>query len=178
VPKFASAIMAWRIFGSAGFQSVLRMRPDSRHMHASAYSLRSPRTAAEWEAYHSIRRRILFEARGITNYDENHPDELKPGNHALLLFCAGEPIATVRVDVDDQQAIFRRVAVREDRQRNGHGTVMIKLAEEFAKTAGCIVVRSFVNPAAVPFYERCGFETCGTTNDDAFHIAMRKQLLG
>ena len=28
---------------------------------------------ADWESYHAIRRQVLFEARGLSNYDPNGP---------------------------------------------------------------------------------------------------------
>ena len=48
------------------------------------YEFSSPVEAGEWRAYHDIRRRVLFEARGEP-YDENHPDEHASGNYPKLL---------------------------------------------------------------------------------------------
>jgi len=46
------------------------------------HELRTPSSTEEWQAYHSIRRKVLFENRGqFSVYDKNHPDEHSKGNH-------------------------------------------------------------------------------------------------
>src|SRR5262245_61705267 len=102
------------------------------------YSLKAPAADDEWRTYHAIRRKVLFENRGHFGvYDESHPDDLAPGNYPMLLMYGNEPIGVIRVDVDGELAIFRRVAIREDVQRRGNGSVMVSLAEEFARGKGC-----------------------------------------
>jgi len=122
------------------------------------YELRRPASDAEWASYHEIRQHVLFERRGRgAEYDPRHPDEAKPGNHPLLLLHDDVPLGVVRVDVDGDRAIFRRVAIREDAQRLGHGRAMLEAAEAFARGQGCVRVESHVDLDAVPFYLRCGF---------------------
>jgi GNAT superfamily N-acetyltransferase len=142
-------------------------------MQSSQYVLRPPQDHGEWRSYHAIRRKVLFDTRGHA-YDEHHPDEFRPGNHPLVLFHRGEPVGVIRIDIDPPIAIFRRVAIREDVQRHGHGTVMLRLAERFACDIGCNVIQSFVNPEAVTFYERCGFNQDEPSLSDAHHVPMRK----
>ncbi|HKA21568.1 MAG TPA: GNAT family N-acetyltransferase [Blastocatellia bacterium] len=126
---------------------------------AVTYELRVPTSAEEWQAHHRIRREVLFENRGqFGEYDENHPDEHREGNHPLLLIHNGEPIGVIRVDISGTQAIFRRVAIREDLQRSGHGRMLLALAESFAQSKGCNHISSEVAPDAVGFYQRCGYE--------------------
>src|SRR6478609_8811657 len=111
------------------------------------HELVSPSDPTSWRAYHDIRRRVLFEARGLYGvYDENHPDERKSGNHSKLLLHLGDPIGTVRVDIDGASAILRQVAVRADVQRRGHGRVLLSLAQEFALTNGCAEVSTYAAP--------------------------------
>ena len=120
--------------------------------------LRSPRHALDWEAYHRIRRRILFELRGRgEEYDPNHPDEHLPGHHPKILFEDQVAIAVIRIDLEPPDAIFRRVAVREEYQRRGYGTTLLKLAEEFARAHASSSIISFVDAEAVAFYRKCGF---------------------
>jgi len=122
------------------------------------HELRRPASNVEWAAYHEIRRHVLFERRGRgAEYDPRHPDETKPGNHPLLLLHAGVPLGVIRIDIDGERAIFRRVAIREDAQRRGHGRAMLEAAEAFARGQGCVRVESHVDAGAVPFYLRCGF---------------------
>ena len=78
---------------------------------------------------------------------------------------------------DDRQRGLLRAPqgpIREDVQRQGHGTVMLQLAERFACDNGCNVIKSFVNPEAITFYERCGFNRDEPSLSDAPHVAMRK----
>ena len=122
------------------------------------YALRAPATADEWQAYHAIRRAVLFEARGLGHtYNASHPDEHLEGHHPLVLFHGDDAIGVIRVDLAGREAIFRRVAIRADRQRSGHGRKMLALAEGFACAKGCVIIRSFVDDTAVQFYARCGF---------------------
>src|SRR5438132_262638 len=122
------------------------------------YKLLTPTDAAEWRAYHDIRRRVLFEARGQFGvYDENRADERAPGRHPKLLLYRRDPVGVVRIDIDATTAIFRRVAVRSDVQRLGHGRVLLMLAQQFAEQSGCVELTSHVAPDAVEYYRRCGF---------------------
>ena len=130
------------------------------------YELRPPVADADWAAYHEIRRTVLFERRGQgASYDAHHPDDRRPGNHPFLLVRHGIPLGVIRVDLEDDLAIFRRVAIREEEQRKGHGRQLIALAERFALAQGCARIRSFVDPDAVRFYERCGFRREGSGDE-------------
>ena len=123
------------------------------------YQLRRPDNNDEWRAFHDIRRKVLFENRGkIDAYIENHPDDSKAGNHPLVLIYKGDVIGVIRIDISANVAWLRRVAIREDLQLVGHGRVLLRLAEAFAKAEGCTEVRSNAAVEAVGFYERCGYE--------------------
>jgi GNAT superfamily N-acetyltransferase len=143
-----------------------------------AYQLRSPVSDAEWASYHEIRRHVLFERRGRgAEYDPHHPDETKPGNHPLLLLHEGVPLGVIRVDVDGDRAILRRVAIREDEQRHGHGRAMLKAAEAFARRHGCVRVESHVDAGAMPFYLRCGYRPAASAPVDGSRtVFMTKPL--
>jgi len=122
------------------------------------YQLRAPANEAEWQSYHEIRRAVLWEARGQDSiYDPNRPDERLPNRFARILFFDDVAVGVLRIDIEPPKAIFRRVAVRLEQQRKGHGRVMLMLAEEFARKHGCVCVRSDVAADAVGFYESCGF---------------------
>ena len=141
------------------------------------YELKTPSSTAEWTAYHDIRRKVLFENRGRFGvYDANHPDEHLPGNYPLVLLLNGETIGVIRVDIKDRQAMFRRVAIRDDVQRKGHGKALLALAESFAQTKGCAQIGSDVAPDAVGFYERCGYMLVLPNATVATSISMQKQL--
>ncbi|MDQ3951201.1 MAG: GNAT family N-acetyltransferase [Gemmatimonadota bacterium] len=139
--------------------------------------LRPPETDAEWQSYHAIRRHVLFERRDRgASYEPKHPDEHRPGHYPLILWHADAPVAVIRVDVDGDVAIFRRVAVREELQRQGFGRRLLALAEDFARRHGCSRVDSHVDLGAVGFYERCGFRRVAETMSKGETVLMSKQL--
>ena len=122
------------------------------------HALRTPQSDKEWRVFHAIRRKVLFENRGKTErYIENHPDDSKPGNYPLVFLYRGVVIGVIRIDVSGTVAWFRRIAVRDDLQRLGHGRVLLRLGEDFAKAKGCDEIRSNAAVEAVGFYERCGY---------------------
>jgi GNAT superfamily N-acetyltransferase len=82
----------------------------------------------------------------------------------------------IRVDINGNQAIFRRVAIREDLQRARHGRVLLTLAESFAQERGCIHIWSDVAPDAVGFYERCGYTFVPPAPLTGTRISMQKNL--
>jgi len=120
---------------------------------------------------------VLFENRGQFGvYDEHRPDEYSKGNHPLLLFLDDEAIGVIRVDIHGDRAIFRRVAIREDLQRAGHGRVLLTLAESFAQERGCLQIWSDVAPDAVGFYQRCGYMFVPSAPMAGTSISMQKSL--
>lgn len=138
------------------------------------YLLRAPTGDEEWRTYHAIRRRVLFENRGLFGvYDENHPDTFLPSNHPFLLFLEGEAIGAIRVDVDGHRAILRQIAIREDVQRKGHGRVMLSLAEGFAQKKGCHHIRIYSAPDAASFYTRCHYREAETSVE---YVLMAKVM--
>lgn len=135
-------------------------RSQKEMIKTGDHSLVPVETPQQWQAYHDIRRRILWENRGQFGvYQPDHPDERKPGNHPMLLLFRGEPIGVVRIDVDQvaAEATMRRVAIIETEQRRGHGRVLVRLVEEFAATHGCKYVIVASAEDAVRFYEKCGY---------------------
>jgi GNAT superfamily N-acetyltransferase len=138
--------------------------------------LRAPTTEADWAAYHTIRRHVLFELRGRGSaYDANHPDEHLPGHYAFVLWDAEVAVGVIRVDLDESVATFRRVAIRQDVQRRGYGRRLLAAAEKFAAKRGCTRAVSHVDPSAVSFYERCGFRRDQPALGDRT-VAMSKLL--
>lgn len=141
------------------------------------HELRAPVNDEEWRALHDIRRKVLFENRGkFDTYIENHPDDFKAGHHPLVLVYKHVVIGVVRVEVNAAVAWLRRVAIREDFQRLGHGRILLQLAEAFAKSRGCDEVRSNAAVEAVEFYERCGYARDLSVPAPANSVRVRKSL--
>src|SRR6185312_11875611 len=98
--------------------------------------LRKPATAEEWQRYHDIRRRSLFDGRRPdVVYDPEHLDERRPGNHPLALIWDGRVVGTIRVDaLDATRACFRLVAIDEPLRGQGLGAELLRRAEDYAAT--------------------------------------------
>ena len=124
------------------------------------YELARPSTAAEWAAYHDIRRVAIFE-RYLPgqSYDSEDADEFKELNFPHLLRHDEDAIGTLRIDVlGDARAAFRLIAIRPDLQGQGHGAALLRLAEERAAAFGCgEVVLNAIKPA-LEFYRKHGYE--------------------
>jgi GNAT superfamily N-acetyltransferase len=111
-----------------------------------------------WNAYHDIRCAVLFEARGLTGYDPNHPDDRRVGHFPLLLLLENTPVGAARLDLmSEQTACVRTVAIRAERQGKGYGRMLMAGLEKFASQHE--VKRLLVNAArdAVGFYEALGW---------------------
>jgi GNAT superfamily N-acetyltransferase len=94
----------------------------------------------------------------------------------MLLLLGGRTIGVIRIDLAAPRAIFRRVAIREDLQRRGHGRALLALAEQFARAQGCVEVRSFVDHDAVGFYAKCGYVVLGPDASTGSTVPMAKHL--
>ena len=112
----------------------------------------------DWHEYHSIRRKVLWELRGLSNYDENHSDEYNPANHPLLLRLNGRAIGTVRVDdLGKGRGAVRLVAIEPEFQRQGHGRVLSDLIEKYARGLGMLTLHVNAAPEAIGYYKKLGW---------------------
>ena len=113
------------------------------------YQLITVSEADDWAAYHDIRRKILFEARGKFAYDPNHPDEYDPKNKPLLLKFRGVPIGTTRLDfLRTKEGVIRLVAIKTEYQNAGHGRVLSTLVEDRAKANGITTLFAKCGPGS------------------------------
>jgi N-acetylglutamate synthase-like GNAT family acetyltransferase len=123
------------------------------------YELIRVQDDADWASYHAIRRDVLWTARGLAGYDDKRPEERLPDRYSLLLKLDSQAIGTTRLDDrGDGTGIVRLVAVRGDLQRQGHGTKLAAMVDDFAVALG--VHTLFVNAVAdaVGYYEKLGWE--------------------
>jgi GNAT superfamily N-acetyltransferase len=103
---------------------------------------------------------VLWEARGrIGEYDRDHPDETRSNHFPKVLYLDGVPIGVIRIDFVDGSAWFRRVAIAERYQRNGHGRELIRRSEQFALDCGVRRIESSVDGDAIGFYRKLGYQS-------------------
>ena len=154
---------------------------DQANEAAGGHVLRSPKGTAEWSAYHAIRRRAIFETYlPEVAYDPDHPDETGPGRRSLVLVTEGEVVGTVRVDLlDDERAALRLVAIDPDRQREGHGSVLLRLVEDFIRSERRSRVILHGNPETIGFYLTKGYAEAPWADDVSMageHVDLAKEL--
>jgi GNAT superfamily N-acetyltransferase len=119
------------------------------------YRLSRPASPEEWAAYHEIRRRVAFEAGEAMDDD---PDEYAQGHFPLLLKRGVCPIGTIRVDsLNNGDAALRLVAIDPACQGEGHGRVLLREAEGFARDIGCRRAVVYATPEAAGFYAAAGY---------------------
>jgi N-acetylglutamate synthase-like GNAT family acetyltransferase len=132
---------------------------SDKYLVAMSYELVEATADSDWREYHSVRRRVLFERRGLTNYDETNADEYNAANHPLLLKLDGRAIGTVRLDdFGNGAGAVRLVAIAPDLQRRGHGRVLSDYVESYARRLGIKIL--YVNAVleAVGYYEKLGWK--------------------
>ena len=123
------------------------------------YRLRPVRSPREWNAYHAIRRDAIFAALlPGQDYDERDPDEFAPGHFPHVLVYDSEIVGTVRIDlIDERVAGLRLIGVRGDLQRQGHGRVLLRLAEQTARAFGKTEIVINAHPSSLAFYLANGY---------------------
>jgi GNAT superfamily N-acetyltransferase len=128
-------------------------------MDLARYTLQPVRSPREWKAYHAIRRDAIFAALLPGQaYDEHDPDEFEGGRLPHVLVRDGEVIGTVRIDlIGATQAGLRLIAIRRDLQRQGHGRVLLRLAEQAARAFGRIEIVINAHPTSLTFYLANGY---------------------
>ncbi|TAN18405.1 MAG: GNAT family N-acetyltransferase [Chitinophagaceae bacterium] len=80
--------------------------------------------------------------------------------------------------IDDELVQLRQMAVREDFQRSGIGREILTFAETEALKEGFTMMMMHARKAAVPFYERLGYQSIGEEFLEVGipHYEMRKKL--
>ncbi|TPM28826.1 GNAT family N-acetyltransferase [Mesorhizobium sp. B2-3-4] len=122
--------------------------------------LKRVESEGDWAAYHGIRRRVLWEDRGLTGYDERHPDDRLAGNHPLLLIRDGAPVGTARLDVvGPRLGIVRLVAIEAGLQRRGLGRALMGKVETYAHGLGLAQLEVNAARDAEEFYQKLGWAT-------------------
>lgn len=133
------------------------------------FELRRPQTETEWNCYHSIRERSMWDAetvRQLGAYDRNHPVQYGDDYTVLVLLRNGIIIGVMGMqDMGEhdhgngrgREVEFRAIGIEPACQGQGYGRVMMMMAESTASHAGYGRAGLWSQPATVPFYARNGF---------------------
>lgn len=126
--------------------------------------LRAPRSEAEWDRLHAIRKSFIFDIYHPPDgpwpceYDPAHPDDCDPANRPLLLFVGDEVAGTLRLDFKpDSRAVLRLLALDPRFRGSGLGATVLELAEDLALASSARTFCLNAQPGVVGFYARQGF---------------------
>jgi GNAT superfamily N-acetyltransferase len=122
------------------------------------FSVQAPETADEWQAYYDLRWRVLRAPWGQPLGSER--DELEDGSvHRMLCDARGRVLAVGRVHMlGSQTAQIRYMAVEDSYQGQGLGSRILEQLEQAAMAAGCTSIVLDAREAALPFYQRHGYQ--------------------
>ncbi len=129
------------------------------------FELRRPESDNEWDCYHSIRKRALWdrEVQGeYGTYDPDHPVQYSDEYKALVMLRNGIVIGTMGLqDTGDHglgpEVEVRGVAIDPACQRQGYGGILLMLGESAAKKAGFLRAGVWSGADVVLFYARNGY---------------------
>ena len=132
----------------------------------------------EWEAYHRLRKDLLFAPAGIV-YDENHPSLTDPALKHLVFIKGTQIIAAGSLEWrNDKIVIVRSLAVDRRFQHQGMGRLFLERLEKWAVFQGAQHAYVNANRQAIPFYQKHGYEKHSFDDDSPMpHILqMGKKL--
>ncbi|MBW8323079.1 MAG: GNAT family N-acetyltransferase [Arenimonas sp.] len=129
----------------------------------------------EWEAYHQIRRHVLFDLRGLSGYDDHHPDDRKPEHIPLVFADDDEFVGAARLDLSvNGNGVVRTVAIVAERQRQGIGRAMITAVETLAMAHEAVRLEAHAAPDAVGFYCKIGWEIIDAHRPNPLMVKLLK----
>lgn len=135
------------------------VQQKARSVRAHSYELRPPRTEAEWDRYHAIRKTCLFDTyHPWIPYDRHHPDECRRDHHPLGFLLDGELVGTIRVDLKDGgRTVFRMLAIADGLRGQHLGSRLLQAAEDYAGALGATSACLNAVQPALDFYLRHGY---------------------
>lgn len=98
----------------------------------------------------------------------------------FLMVEDGKPIGTFRGFFEEGRTVhLQRLAILKEYRGRGFGRAALRFAEEHFMKEGADKITLGAQVAAIPFYEKCGYECVSDVFDDAGipHRTMEKRLL-
>lgn len=135
--------------------------------------------SAAYEACLGLRREVLRRPLGLDFTGEDIERE-RVDRH-LAAFIGGEVVGClVLTSRSGGEVKMRQVAVAPGLRGRGIGRSLVRFSEEFAARRGYRIMTLHAREAAVPFYERLGYEAVGEPFEEVSipHRRMRRSLIG
>lgn len=120
------------------------------------FSIKTPETEQEWEAYHSIAKNEVLEFyHPEIIYDKNHEDQLRPGALKKIFLHNGEIVGSAFLYPKTEKRVFMGLfGVKKSSQKMGFGTVFFAELERFLQEKGFEELVFNANEKVLPFYEK------------------------
>ncbi|HFS6879459.1 TPA: GNAT family N-acetyltransferase [Legionella pneumophila] len=129
------------------------------------FSLCAPRTHADWQTYHYIRKDSIFDQINV-EYDPNHPSLNDKNNYHYSFYFQNQMIGTLQLEnLGGKKCSIRTIAIEKSQRNKGFGTILLKMAEEKARQMGAYIIHLHGNPKAKTFYLDNGYEEMEFPND-------------
>jgi N-acetylglutamate synthase-like GNAT family acetyltransferase len=143
------------------------------------FSIRSPATSNEWDAYYDLRWRLLRAPWQQPRGSERDDDE-NLAYHLIAVNVKDQIIGVGRLHrLSETQSQLRYMAVETAERQRGVGKALVASLEAQASCWGTQSIVLNAREQAVAFYQACGYEL-GDEADTLFgvirHWQMQKQL--
>ena len=143
------------------------------------YIIKSPKTSEEWEKYLLFRWELLRKPLGMSK--DSLSDELEDQSHHLMgMDDENNVIASGRVHFNsDKEAQIRYMAVDDTFKRQGLGTEIVQILEEYAISNGATKMILNARENAIKFYLSLGYFEIGPYQSDTGipHKTMQKDFI-
>jgi len=114
-------------------------------------------TKNEWKSYHHIRKTEIFDKIGV-EYNPNHPSITDPDNYHFALYKGSHIIGTSQFEfLENNVAVLRTIAIHNQFQKLGYGQFFLSKLMQWLKQNGKDKILTHVNPEALSFYTKIGF---------------------
>ncbi|MCX7929734.1 MAG: GNAT family N-acetyltransferase [Chlorobi bacterium] len=154
---------------------------QSSSASTDTFVIRSPETADEWEAYYTLRYRILRQPWGAPLGSERDEREHLAVHRIALDAGTGHIVGCGRIHQrDDGSAQIRFMAVADDYRGRGIGSLLLESLEQWAKQQSITHIVLYARTTAVRFYLQHGYrvlERAHTLYNAIEHVLMEKRLV-
>src|SRR5689334_2075211 len=127
----------------------------------SMFTIKSPKTHADFKAYYALRYRVLSEPWGLPKGTEK--DDYEPiSEHFMAVNEKDEVVGVVKLyEKDKEVGHISHMAVSPEHQRKGIGHLLLETVEQRARQRGFLTLGTIASASATAYFEKYGFRIVG-----------------
>lgn len=148
-------------------------------MVETAFYIRSPETDSDWEAYYNCRWELLRKPWDKPRGSEKD-DKDADAYHVMVVDDDDNTIGVGRVHFNSpSEAQVRYMAVKDEWQCNGIGSLILTKLEQYSKDKGAAKIMLYARENAIDFYLKRGYFNQGPAHNlygEIPHLFMTKTL--